>query len=120
MERSLVTTSVGSYNGENFPHSFKSHGAWAMPLTIRNLPARRIKMKVKCIDASNTYDCLEEGAIYEVVEAIQPMGMRLVNTRGKGKGEIAANKETVYHLTGNSPRVSAGRWDVSRFVTVEE
>jgi hypothetical protein len=45
-------------------------------------------MKVKCVDASNTYDCLEEGAIYEVVEAIQPMGMRLVNTRGKGKGEI--------------------------------
>ena len=77
-------------------------------------------MKVKCIDASNTYDCLEEGAIYEVVEAIQPMGMRLINTRGKGKGEITANKETVYHLTGNSPRVSAGRWDVSRVVTVEE
>ena len=100
------------------------NGAWAMPFTILTVPDlvsyRRAKMKVKCIDASNTYDCLEEGAIYEVVEAIQPMGMRLVNTRGKGKGEVTPNKEIVYHLTGNSPRVSAGRWDVSRFVTVEE
>mgnify|MGYP003351777602 FL=1 len=77
-------------------------------------------MKVKCIDAANTYDCLEEGAIYEVVEVIQPMGMRLINTRGKGKGEITPNKETVYHLKGDSRLVSAGRWDVSRFVTVEE
>jgi len=77
-------------------------------------------MKVKCIDASNTYDCLEEGVIYEVVEVIQPMGIPLVNTRGKDKGEVTPNEEFVYHLTGNSPRVSAGRWDVSRFVTVEE
>jgi hypothetical protein len=95
-----------------------------MPFTILIVPDlvsyRRAKMKVKCLDASNTYDCLEEGAIYEVVEAIQPMGMRLVNTRGKSKGEVTANKETVYHLTGNSPRVNSGRWDVSRFVTVEE
>jgi hypothetical protein len=77
-------------------------------------------MKVKCIDATNTYDCLEEGAIYEVVEVIQPMGIPLVNTRGKLKGEVTPNQEFVYHLKGDSRLVSAGRWDVSRFVTVEE
>ena len=42
-------------------------------------------MKVKCIDASNTDDCLEEGAIYEVVEAIQPLGMRPSTPEAKAK-----------------------------------
>jgi len=74
----------------------------------------KVLFKVKCIDASDSYDYLELGQVYGVSRVSAPNTIGLVNTRGKDKGEITPNEEEVYYIEG-----MPAEWDASRFEIVE-
>ena len=75
----------------------------------------KVLFRVKCIDASDSYDYLELGKEYGVSRVSAPNSFGLVNTRGKDKGEITPNEEEVYHIEG-----MPAEWDASRFEVIEE
>jgi len=75
----------------------------------------KVLFKVKCIDASDSYDYLELGKEYGVSRVSAPNSFGLVNTRGKDKGEITLNEEEVYYIEG-----MPAEWDASRFEIITE
>jgi len=92
-----------------------------MPFTIplvahiRRNQMLKVLFRVKCIDASDSYDYLELGKEYGVSRVSAPNSIGLVNTRGKDKGEITPNEEEVYYIEG-----MPAEWDASRFEVIEE
>jgi hypothetical protein len=75
----------------------------------------KVLFRVKCIDASDSYDYLELGKEYGVSRVSAPNSIGLVNTRGKDKGEITPNEEEVYHIEG-----MPAEWDASRFEVIND
>lgn len=75
----------------------------------------KVLFRVKCTDASDSYDYLELGKEYGVSRVSAPNSIGLVNTRGKDKGEITPNEEEVYYIEG-----MPAEWDASRFEVIEE